>query len=56
LDDFVELLAGRQCYTMFNLFWGFDARRVHPKSRDFTAFPTPLGLLPIQKAEILLLS
>jgi len=45
LDDFVEPFAGRQCYTVFDLFWGFDARRVHPDSRDLTAFATPLGLL-----------
>jgi hypothetical protein len=30
---------------VFDLFWGFDARRVHPESRDLTAFATPLGLL-----------
>ena len=45
LDEFVEPYAGRQCYTVFDLFWGFDARRVHPDSRDLTAFATPLGLL-----------
>jgi hypothetical protein len=45
LDDFVEPFAGRQCYTVFDLFWGFDARRVHPNSRDLTTFSTPLGLL-----------
>jgi len=45
LDDFVEPFSGRQCYTVFDLFWGFDARRVHPNSRDLTAFATPLGLL-----------
>jgi hypothetical protein len=46
-DDFVEPFAGRQCYTVFDLFWGFDAQRVHPASRDLTAFLTPLGLLQI---------
>jgi hypothetical protein len=25
VDDFVEGFAGRQCYTVFDLFWGFDA-------------------------------
>ena len=30
---------------MFDLFWGFDARKVHQNSRDLTAFLTPLGLL-----------
>jgi len=47
LDDFVEPFAGRQCYTVFDLFWGFDARKVHPTCRDLTAFLTPLGLLRI---------
>lgn len=47
LDDFVEPFAGRQCYTVFDLFWGFDARKVHPASRDLTAFFTPRGLLRI---------
>jgi len=47
VDDFVEGFAGHQCYTVFDLFWGFDARKIHPKSRDLTAFMTPLGLLQI---------
>lgn len=47
LDSFVEPFAGRQCYTVFDLYWGFDARKVHPKSRDLSAFQTPLGLLRI---------
>ncbi len=47
IDDFVEGFAGRQCYTVFDLFWGFDARKIHPKSRGLTAFMTPLGLLQI---------
>jgi hypothetical protein len=47
LDDFVYEFAGRQCYTAFDLFWGFDARKIHPKSRELTAFMTPLGLLQI---------
>ena len=47
LDNFVEPFAGRQCYTVFDLFWGFDARKVHPACRDLTTFLTPLGLLRI---------
>lgn len=47
LDEFVENFGGHQCYTVFDLFWGFDARKIHPKSRDLTAFMTPLGLLQI---------
>jgi hypothetical protein len=47
VDDFVEGFAGRQCYTVFDLYWGFDARRMEPESRDMTAFMTPLELLRI---------
>lgn len=47
LDSFVEPFAGRQCYTVFDLHWGFDARKVAVGSRDLTAFLTPLGLLRI---------
>lgn len=45
LDAFVEPFAGRQCYTAFDLHWGFDARKIDPQSRDLTAFMSPLGLL-----------
>ena len=47
VDEFVEDFAGRKCYTVFDLFWGFDAQKVHPASRDMTSFQTPLGLLRI---------
>jgi hypothetical protein len=47
LDDFVEPFAGRQCYTVFDMLSGFDARKLDPASRDLTAFWTPLGLLRI---------
>nr|GAT47248.1 predicted protein [Mycena chlorophos] len=47
VDDFVEGFAGRQCYIVFDLYWGFDARKMEPESRDMTAFMTPLGLLRI---------
>ena len=47
VDDFVDSFAGRQCYTVFNLFWGFDTHKIHPKSRKLTAFMTPSGLLQL---------
>ena len=47
VDDFVDSFAGSQCYTVFDLFWGFDARKIHPKSQELTAFMTPLGLLQL---------
>jgi len=47
IDDFIEEFAGWQYYSAFDLFWGFDARKIHKKSRDLTTFMTPLGLLQI---------
>ena len=47
LEDFIEPFAGKQCYTVFDLFSGFDTRKVDPASRDLTSFLTPLGLLRI---------
>jgi hypothetical protein len=47
VDDFVEGFTGHKCYTVFELYWGFDARRMEPESRDMTTFMTPLGLLRI---------
>lgn len=44
-DGFIELFDGRQCYTVFHLFSGFDARTIDPRSRDLTSFLTLLGLL-----------
>jgi hypothetical protein len=45
LEDFTDGFAGRQIYSVFDLFWGFDARKIHPESRDLTTFHCPLGLL-----------
>ena len=45
LDNFVEPFAGRQCYTVFDLFWGFDARRLDVSSRHLTSFESPIGTL-----------
>ena len=47
LDEFVESFAGRAIYSVLDMYWGFYARVVHPKSRDMTAFQTPLGELRI---------
>src|ERR1700727_2812795 len=37
LDSFVEPFAGSQCYTVLDMCSGFDARTLHPDSRDLTA-------------------
>lgn len=43
----MEPFSGQQVYTVFDLFWGFNARKTAIQSRDLTAFQTPLGLLCI---------
>src|SRR3984957_2910786 len=45
LDEFVEQFAGSSCYTVLDLYSGYDGRKLHPKSRDLTTFQSPLGLL-----------
>lgn len=47
LDEFVEAYAGRSVYSVLDMYWGFYARILDPKSRDLTAFQTPLGVLRI---------
>ena len=45
MDDFVKSYGGHQCYTVFDLFWEFDAQIVNSQSRNMTAFYSPLCLL-----------
>ena len=45
VDEFVEQNVGMVCCTMFDMFWGFDGRRLDAQSRDMTSFYSPLGLL-----------
>ena len=45
LDEFVEPFAGSSCYTVLDLYSGYDGRKLDPKSRDLTTFSSPLGLL-----------
>ena len=45
IDSFIEPFAGYSIYSGFNLLSGYDARILHLKSRDLTAFQMPLGLL-----------
>ena len=45
LDEFVEAFAGSMCYTVLDMYSGYDARKLHPMSRDLTTFQSPLGLL-----------
>ena len=43
LDQFVEDMAGRACYSLLDLFVGYDHRALDISSRDLTTFQTPLG-------------
>src|SRR6266702_8561390 len=43
VDQFVEGMAARACYTMLDLFVGYDHRSLDISSRDLTSFQTPLG-------------
>src|ERR1700722_3403646 len=47
LDELVEPFAKRQYYTVFDLYWGYNTRKIYPTSRDLTTFLTPLDLLQI---------
>ena len=44
-DEFSERFAGRQIYSYFDLFSGYDQIPLHTSSRDITAFQTPIGLV-----------
>lgn len=45
VDEFSEEFAGCQIASLIDFFSGYDQLRLDPKSRDLTAFMTPLGLL-----------
>ncbi len=44
LDDFVEGFAGHEIFTVFDLYWRFDVRKIAPASRAMTAFMTITSL------------
>jgi hypothetical protein len=43
VDQFVESMAAHACYSMLDLFVGYDHRTLDTNSRDLTSFQTPLG-------------
>ena len=43
VDQFVEGMAACSCYSMLDLFVGYDHRVLDVSSRDLTTFQTPLG-------------
>ncbi|KAF8547331.1 DNA/RNA polymerase, partial [Imleria badia] len=36
LDQFVDQFLGGKCFTVLDLYWGFDARKMDEASRDIT--------------------
>lgn len=45
VEPYAESFGGYSCYSVFDLFVGFDQRLLHPDSQDLTTFQTPLGTL-----------
>jgi hypothetical protein len=45
VDEFANEFAGCHIASLVDLYSGYDQMLLHPKSRDLTAFFTPLGLL-----------
>lgn len=45
VDEFAEEFAGCQIASLVDLYSGYDQMVLHPKSRDLTAFFTPIGLV-----------
>jgi hypothetical protein len=43
VDQFVEGMAVRACYSLLDLFIGYDHHALDVSSRDLTSFQTPLG-------------
>ena len=44
-DQLVESMAGRSCYSMLDLFVGYDHRTLDVSSRDLTTVQSPIGAL-----------
>ena len=44
-DQLIEAMAGRTCYSMLDLFVGYDHRTLDPSSRDLTTIQSPIGAL-----------
>jgi len=45
VDQFIESMAARACYSMLDLFVSYDHRTLAKSSCDLTSFQTPLGAL-----------
>jgi len=44
-DQIIESMAGRSCYTMLDLYSGYDQRSLDIASRDLTTIQSPIGAI-----------
>jgi hypothetical protein len=44
-DQLIEAMAGRSCYSMLDLFVGYDHRTLDVSSRNLTTIQSPIGAL-----------
>ena len=44
-DHFLDSFAARSCYSVLDLYVGYDHRLLDERSRDLTTFQTPIGTL-----------
>jgi hypothetical protein len=44
-DQLIEAMAGRACYSMLDLFVGYDHRTLDIASRDLTTIQSPIGAM-----------
>ena len=48
-DQLIESMAGRACYSMLDLFVGYDHRSLDVSSRDLTTIQSPIGALRLTR-------
>jgi hypothetical protein len=48
-EQLAESFGGHSCYGSLDLFVSFDQRLVHPDSRDYMTFQSPLGTLRLTR-------
>jgi hypothetical protein len=48
-DQLIEAMAGRACYSMLDLFVGYDHRTIDVSSRDLTTIQSPIGALRLTR-------
>jgi hypothetical protein len=48
-EQMAESFSSASCFTSLDLFVSFDQRLLHPDSRDYTTFQSPLGTLRLTR-------